>query len=112
MKPEGVRSLGHSMTWYCVASRKKSSQERFTVDMKNVLLEIEESVDGRDSDVECELAAQLDEVVQEVVSEKRSHYEDRDVIKFSDWSIVKLSSTKSKKWNSDLEQYIPSIPDK
>ena len=108
---EGIESLGHSMPRYCVTTRKKSSLGTFTVDMKNVLLEMEESGDGGDSDVEGDLAEELDDAVQEAVSDKRSHIEDQEVVEFSDRNIVKLSSSKSKKWNSELEKYIPSIPD-
>ena len=107
---DGVRSLGHSIPRYCVTSTKKGL-ESFTVDMKNVLSEMEEVGDGGDSDVEGDLAEELDDAVQESINENRAHIDDKEAIEFSDRNVIKLSPSESDKWRKDLEKYIPSHPD-
>ena len=85
------------MTQYCVMTRKKSSLRTFTVyNMKNVLLNMEEACDGEDSDVEVDLVEKLGEVAQEVVADKRLFIEDQESVEFSNYNIVRPSSTESK----------------
>ena len=85
------------MTQYCVMTRKKSSLRTFTVyNMKNVLLNMEEACDGGESDVEVDLVEKLGEVAQEVVADKRLFIEDQESVEFSNYNIVRPSSTESK----------------
>ena len=108
---DGVASLGHSMPRYCVTTTKKSSLSTFSVDMKNVLAEIEELGDGGDSDVEGELAEELDDAVKDSMMENRVHMDDKEVIEFSDRNVMNLSPSESEKWKDDLQKYVPSYPD-
>ena len=79
-----LNSLGHMMPRYCVTTTKISSLGTFTVDMKSVLSEMEESGDGGDSNVDGELAESLDEAVQESRAEKRQYLDDNESVAFVD----------------------------
>ena len=114
---DGITSLGHSMPRYCVTSTKRSSSlTSFTVDMKNVLAEIEESGDGGDSDVEGQLAEILDEAVQESVAEQRQFADDTETVEFLDRNLVMFEpnseSLKSKNpyVPTPPEDWIPDVP--
>ena len=80
----GLESQGHSIPRYCVASTKKSSLATFTVDMINVLIDIEERGDGSDSDVEGEIFEELDEATRAVTVDKRVCLAEEEVVNFSD----------------------------
>ena len=59
-----------------------SSLGTFTVDMKNVLAEMEETGDGGDSDVDGDLAETFDETVQEARDEHMQFVEDSEAVDF------------------------------
>ena len=92
---DGVASLGQLMPQYCVTTTKKFSLSTFSVDMKNTIAEMEEIGDGGDSDVEGELAEELDDAVKESMMENRVHMDDKEMIEFSDQNVMNLLLSKS-----------------
>ena len=103
-------STGYSIPRYCIkTSSGKSDMSTFTVDISNVLLEIQESGDGGDSDIDGDLIEELDEAKREAKLDNRVHKEDNEVVEFNDRNVIKVSESESER--DDLEKFIPSIPE-
>ena len=104
---------GFSAPRYCRTTARTSSLQSFTVDMANVLEEIEETGDGGDSDVEGEVCQDLDIAFEEAESDRAIHQYDNDITNFTDRTVTMLSDDERIKFEaqSELQQYIPSPPD-
>ena len=80
--------------------------------MKNALSEMEETGDGRDCDVDGELAETLDEAVQESRAEKRQYLDNNETVTFVDRNIVMLSETESQDYyDKKTNTYVPTPPE-
>ena len=105
-------TIDYSMPRYCMKTSKTSSTlSTFTIDIANVLTEIEEAGDRGDSDVNGDLIEQLDDARMDALIEKRVHMEEEEVAAFSDRNIIKLSEDESKSPDEELKQFVPSIPE-
>ena len=91
-------------------STEKSSLATFTVDMTNVLINIEERGDGSDSDLEEELFEELDEATCAATVDKRVYLEEEEVVSFSDRNVHIVSEEESGKNSRDLSKSTTSIP--
>ena len=101
---------GYSIPRYCVKSGR-SSLSTFTVDLANVLSEIQETGDGGDSDIDGELIEELDEARRVAKVNNRLYKEENEVAEFCDRNVTMLSQSEAAKVNNDLDKYIPSVPD-
>ena len=97
---------------YCNAKHIRSALQSFTLDLKNVISEIQETGDGGDSDIEGELAAELDEGVEEATLETGTRKEDEDVALLTDKNVTFLDVNDLSRFDTDekLSSYIPTPP--
>ena len=104
-----MSDTGFSIPRYCRTTRRSSS---IHVDMSNVLVDIEETGDGGDSDVEGELCEELDCAVAESELERRAHHHDNEIAEFTDRNLTILTAEEQSKITNenDLQQYVPTPP--
>ena len=85
-------STGYSIPRYCVKSSSgKSALSTFTVDMSNVFLEMQETGNDGDSDIDGDLIEKLDEAKRQSSKlDNRVHKEENEVVEFNDQNIIKV----------------------
>ena len=104
---------GFSVPRYCRTTARSSALHSFTVDMANVLEEIDETGDGGDSDVDGSLCEELDAAYEEAENDRLNHQHENDIVKFIDRNVTILTESENSKreTQSKLEKYIPSQPE-
>ena len=107
---DGLQSQGHSIPRYCVTSTKISALATFTVDMVNVLTDMEECGNGGDSDVDGELCELLDEAARETELDKRMYMEEEELATFSDRNVLSVTESDAIDCNYKFGEYFPKIP--
>ena len=90
---------------------KPSPLDQFTVDFRNILADIEENGDGGDSDVDGDVAGDLDMEVKEANNQIVQFQDDENAVLLLDDNITVFDeSVEKKNYSIDLSSYIPDVP--